>query len=59
MIPIVNQFSYAQVDSQYGCGQFLKDLNEVFADEPAVALSRIPNRDAIMDSIKELLGKGR
>jgi uncharacterized sporulation protein YeaH/YhbH (DUF444 family) len=59
MLPMVNQFSYAQVDSQYGSGQFLKDLEEAFGEEDAVALSRIPNRDAIMDSIKELLGKGR
>jgi uncharacterized sporulation protein YeaH/YhbH (DUF444 family) len=59
MIPISNQFSYAQVDSQYGSGQFLKDLEEAFGDEDAVGLSRIPNRDAVMDSIKELLGKGR
>ncbi len=59
MIPVCNQFSYAQVDSQYGSGQFIKDLAEAFAQDEAVTLSRIPNRDAIMDSIKELLGKGR
>jgi uncharacterized sporulation protein YeaH/YhbH (DUF444 family) len=59
MIPRSNQFSYAQVDSQYGSGQFLKDLNEAFKGDDAVALSRIPNREAIMDSIKALLGRGR
>jgi uncharacterized protein len=59
IIPFSNQFSYAQVDSQYGSGQFIKDLGEAFADEEAVTLSRIPNREAIMDSIRELLGKGR
>jgi hypothetical protein len=59
MLPVVNQFSYAQVDSQYGSGQFIKDLKEAFGDADEVALSRVPNRDAIMDSIKELLGKGR
>jgi len=58
LIPMSNQFSYAQVDSQYGSGQFLKDLEEAFGDDKEVALSRIPNRDAIMDSIKELLGRG-
>ncbi|MEZ4321533.1 MAG: DUF444 family protein [Myxococcota bacterium] len=58
LIPMSNQFSYAQVDSQYGSGQFIKDLAESFADEDRVVLSRIPNRDAIMDSIRELLGKG-
>jgi len=59
MIPVANQFSYAQVDSQYGSGQFIKDLHEAFGDQDVVTLSRIPNRDAIMESIKELLGKGR
>lgn len=59
IIPRSNQFSYAQVDSQYGSGQFIKDLGEAFEGDEAVCLSRIPNRDAIMDSIKELLGKGR
>ncbi len=59
LIPISNQFSYAQVDSQYGSGQFIKDLKGAFDDEEAVCLSRIPNRESIMDSIKELLGRGR
>ena len=59
MIPSSNQFSYAQVDSQYGSGQFIKDLHEAFGEEEAVTLSRVPNRDAIMDSIKELMGGGR
>jgi uncharacterized sporulation protein YeaH/YhbH (DUF444 family) len=55
--PLCNQFSYAQVDSQYGSGQFIKDLREAFAEDEAVTLS-IVNREAIMESIKELLGKG-
>ncbi len=59
MIPFSNQFSYAQVDSQYGSGQFIKDLKEAFEKEEAVTLSRVATRDGIMDSIRELLGKGR
>ena len=59
LIPWANQFSYAQVDSQYGSGQFIKELEKAFPEEDRVALSRVPNRDAIMDSIKELMGKGR
>ena len=59
MLPLCNQFSYAQVDSQYGSGQFIKDLREAFESEEKVALSRIPDRDGIMDSIKELMGAGR
>lgn len=58
-LPACNQFSYAQVESVYGSGQFIKDLRGEFEDDEAVVLSRIPDRDAIMDSIKELLGKGR
>ena len=58
LIPMSNQFSYAQVDSQYGSGQFIKDLAEGFKDEERVVLSRIPDRDSIMDSIRELLGQG-
>lgn len=58
IIPVSNQFSYGQVDSEYGSGQFYKDLNEQFAKDERVVTSRIPRRDAIMDSIKEFLGKG-
>jgi uncharacterized sporulation protein YeaH/YhbH (DUF444 family) len=59
LIPMSNQFSYAQVDSPYGSGQFIKDLSEAFKDHASVALSRVANKDAIMGSIKELLGRGR
>ncbi|MFT4625494.1 MAG: uncharacterized sporulation protein YeaH/YhbH (DUF444 family) [Myxococcota bacterium] len=58
LVPMSNQFSYAQVDSQYGSGQFIKDLNQHFAGEERVVLSRIADRDGIMDSIRELLAKG-
>ncbi len=59
LLPRSNQFSYAQVDSQYGSGQFLKDLTEQFGKDERVALSRVTHRDGIMDSIKQLLGRGR
>lgn len=59
MLPAVNQFSYAQVDSDYGSGQFYEDLKANLADDERLAISRVPSRDHIMDSIKELLGKGR
>ena len=58
ILPMSNQFSYGQVDSEYGSGQFFKDLNAQFADDERVVTSRIPRRDAIMDSIKEFLGQG-
>jgi uncharacterized sporulation protein YeaH/YhbH (DUF444 family) len=59
MLPRVNQFSYGQVDSEYGSGQFYGDLGERMADNEQVAISRIPNREGIMASIKDFLGKGR
>jgi uncharacterized sporulation protein YeaH/YhbH (DUF444 family) len=59
LLPMANQFGYAQVDSPYGSGQFIQDLRQAFPDHPGVALSKIPNRDAIMTSIRELLGRGR
>jgi len=58
ILPVSNQFSYGQVDSEYGSGQFYKDLNEHFSDDEKVVTSRIPRRDAIMDSIKEFLSHG-
>ena len=59
LLPVCNQFSYGQVDSEYGSGQFYKDLQQSFGEDERVVTSRIPRRDAIMDSIKEFLGKGR
>lgn len=58
LLPRANQFSYGQVDSEYGSGQFFKDLQERFGDAEAVVTSRIPDRDGIMNSIRDFLGKG-
>ncbi len=58
LVPISNQFSYGQVDSEYGSGQFIKDLEQHFAEEERVCLSRIPQRDAIMESIRTFLARG-
>jgi uncharacterized sporulation protein YeaH/YhbH (DUF444 family) len=58
IIPKVNMFCYGQVESRYGSGQFLKDLEKEFPDEERILLSKIENRDKIIDSIKHFLGKG-
>ncbi len=58
-LPNVNVFSYGQVESKYGSGQFLKDLQKEFLSDERVTLSQIENRDKILDSIKEFLGKGK
>jgi len=59
VLPNVNLFAYGQVESPYGSGQFLKDLNEHFDEDDRVAVSEIKGKDAIMDSIRDFLGKGR
>ena len=59
VLPAVNQFAYGQVESPYGSGQFIKDLRETIGDLENVALSEIADKDAIYNSIKDFLGKGR
>jgi uncharacterized sporulation protein YeaH/YhbH (DUF444 family) len=58
-IPHCNAFFYGQVESKYGSGQFLKDLQKEFPDSDQVITSQIESRDKIMDSIKDFLGKGK
>ncbi len=55
----VNMFAYGQVHSPYGSGQFIKDLDEHLPDEPRLLRSRIADRDGIVGSIKDFLGKGK
>ena len=59
LIPRTNLFCYGQVESPYGTGQFLSDLKEAFAENEKVVVSQIESKDAIYNSIKEFLGKGR
>lgn len=59
LLPGANLFAYGQVESPYGSGQFIRDLEQGLPDTPNVVLSRITGRDAIYDSIREFLGKGR
>lgn len=59
VLPNVNLFCYGQVESEYGSGQFINDLKHDFDADERVVLSKIADREAIMGSIKEFLGKGR
>jgi hypothetical protein len=59
ILPRVNMFCYGQVESPYGSGQFVKDLREHLADDDRVVTSEIRDKEAIVDSIKDFLGKGR
>ncbi len=59
LLPAVNVFCYGQVRSAYGSGQFKKDLDRAFSGDDRVITSDIPDRDGVLDSIKEFLGTGR
>ncbi len=59
LIPYSNIFSYGQVESQYGSGQFIKDLEASFSDEEKMTLSKIENKEDIYRSIKDFLKKGK
>jgi uncharacterized sporulation protein YeaH/YhbH (DUF444 family) len=58
LLPVVNMFCYGQVKSAYGSGKFKRDLEEHFPSEEKLVISEIPDRDAILDSLKTFLGKG-
>ncbi len=59
LLPYLNLFCYGQVESEYGSGQFYNDLKSEVSTDERVVLSKVPDRDAIMGSIREFLGKGR
>ena len=60
LLPASNVFCYGQVESRYGSGQFFKDLIEAFTVEhEKVILSKIENKEGILQSIKDFLGKGK
>ena len=59
LIPRSNMFCYGQVYSPYGSGQFLKDLKKHFEEEDNLIMSEIRNKDGIVQSIKDFLGKGK
>jgi uncharacterized protein len=59
ILPHVNLFCYGQVESPYGSGQFIKDLQEHFDEKGNLTTSEIKGKEAIMDSIKDFLGKGK
>lgn len=59
LLPAANLFGYGQVESPYGSGQFIRELYDYFEDEEKLVLSEISDKEAIYDSIKAFLGKGR
>jgi uncharacterized sporulation protein YeaH/YhbH (DUF444 family) len=59
LLPAVNLFGYGQVESYGTSGDFYEALEERFKSEDKVALSHVANRDAVVESIKILLGRGK
>ena len=59
LLPKVNQFSYGQVNSYWGSGQFLGELQSALEDDERVVTAEISDRDEILEAIKAFLGKGR
>lgn len=59
ILPIVNQFSYGQVESPYGSGQFIKDLKEQLKNHDKLALSEVKDKDGIYQSIRDFLARGQ
>lgn len=59
LLPRSNMFCYGQVKSPYGSGQFIKDLRDAFPEEEKLVLSEIPDRDGIVQSIRDFFGKGK
>ena len=59
ILPKVNLFGYGQVESPYGSGEFYEHIHELTDNHENVVVSRVPDRDAILGSIKEFLSTGR
>jgi sporulation protein YhbH len=59
LLPKLNLFGYGQVESPYGSGEFFEYIHELLSDHENVVASRVPDREAILGSIKEFLGTGR
>ena len=59
ILPVCNLFCYGQVESPYGSGDFIRELQKIESDWENIVLSEIPDKEAIWDSIKTFLGTGR
>ncbi len=59
LLSVSNLFCYGQVESPYGSGDFIRELRRITDANENLVLSEIENKDAIYDSIKTFLGKGK
>ena len=59
LLPVSNLFCYGQVDSPYGSGDFIRDLALLVPEHENLILSEIVNKQAIYESIRTFLGRGK
>ena len=60
LLPVANLFCYGQVESPYGSGEYLRSLRMGISENTdKLVLSEIRDKEAIYDSIKAFLGKGK
>jgi uncharacterized protein len=59
LIPNCNQFSYGQVKSPGGSGEFIDFLGSKYANNDNVVLSQIDSEDDILKSIKQFFERGK
>ncbi|MCA9266533.1 MAG: DUF444 family protein [Planctomycetales bacterium] len=60
LLPQCNLFCYGQVESPYGSGEYIRNLETAFGSQyEHLILSEIEDKDAIYDSIRKFLGTGR
>lgn len=59
LLPKLNLFGYGQVESPYGSGEFLDYIKDLTDGRENLVVSRIPDREHILESIKEFLKTGR
>ena len=59
LLPKLNLFGYGQVESPYGSGEFFDHIDALTATHENLITSRVPDREAILGSIKEFLSTGR
>jgi len=59
ILPISNLFCYGQVESPYGSGDYIRELRRIVDQHENLILSEIPSKEAIFDSIKTFLGRGK
>ena len=59
LLPKLNLFGYGQIESPYGSGEFFEHIHALVTDHKNLVTSRVPDRNAILNSIKDFLKTGR